>query len=83
MNSNTTTTDNNITLFYCMKCHWSKEIDGVGVATVNECPNCLTKELYYIRGPGDDVRSEFTANITRTREEMYKLYSRWGTSYNL
>jgi DNA-directed RNA polymerase subunit RPC12/RpoP len=47
---------NKVTVYYCKKCGWQRQWNDI-ITCVNECPNCLDKNLYFIKGPEDEVNN--------------------------
>lgn len=45
-------------VWYCKECGWKREYDTF-VVCVNQCPNCLDKNLNYVNGRIEEVKKFF------------------------
>jgi hypothetical protein len=61
---------NNITVWYCKKCGWRRIFDEF-VVCVNECPNCLDKNLHYIvRNTREEVDNFFIVQAAKEQDKI-------------
>lgn len=60
-----------MTVYYCKKCGCQREFEG-HVYAVNECPTCLDKNLYYIRGSKEEIKAFFAKKAYDEEKEKIR-----------